>query len=380
MTTTQFPGGYGSAADAARAGYYGYYSTQPPVSTEAHRNRYGWTELDNLRVNAGVLDILKADSFVFRFHYDPNVEVKGDMATWFAKQPNRRVKYSDDIDYRSFKTSVSLKQNLELIEFGCYGDVYSVSFGQLAMGTDNKLKEFIELHQKNSMNELNNDILRKYKEDLWDHNRAGGAAGGNFGPNSIIYNDESVYESGTTNGKDNAEILWDSIYTQAIRMCRRSNKYNAANALSNVGSLKDLIVLMTPKVFSMMRSRLYAGTPHPEAIRLEPMFGGIGVLDFSDNEFSTDKFAETDEQVKKHGAHAIDYGPEYKSSDHIIMLGKDSYKICDSINPPLFVDTTRIGISMKTYFFKWFFGFTGFIKFVNACKWRAGKDPAITAV
>jgi len=356
---------HGSAAAAAQHGYYGYYSTQPPVSGAAHQNRYGWTELDNMRVNAGMLDILKADSFVVRFFYDPNIEVKVDIATWFAKQPNRRVKYSDNIDYRSFRTSSSLKQNLELQEYGCYGDVYSRDFGALAFNDPNKLNEFIELHQKNAMNELNNDLLRKFKEDIHRDE--------NFNPkNSLLQNPLSFYESGTTNGKDNAELVWDSIYTQATRMCRRSNFYNAAEAISNIASLKDIIILITPKIYSMIKSKLYAGSPHPDEIRLEPLFGGIGIMDFSDNEFSSDRFADPTNpaEIKKYGDHAIEYGNWYDSRDHIVMLSKDSYKICDAVNPPLWVDSTRLGISMKTYFFKWFFGFCGFIKFINACKWQ----------
>jgi hypothetical protein len=332
------------------------------------KNQWGWKDLDNMRVNADILKTLRGDNFVFRFFYDKRV-LNGDTATFLGKTSNRRVLYHDNIDYADFKTSGTLRCDLEMIHFGCYGDVYSRDFGALAISEPGQLEEFIELHHENAMNELNNDINRYFKEGV--HTDA------NFNAtNGIIKNDKTFYESGTTMGKDNAEIVWDSIYTNAIRLCRRSNKFNVRGVMSNIATLRDIIIMYTPKIHAMIQSKLYAGTPHPEKVHFEPMFGGVGITDFSDHEFSSDSPAgrtdgagSADYGVNK-AYRAGDYGTWYDSKDHIVMLCKDSYKICDAINPPLYVDNSRLGLSLKTYFFKWFFGFAGFIDFVNALKWQ----------
>jgi len=345
-----------------------------------NKNQWGWADLDNMRVNADILRTLRGENFPFRFFYDKRV-LNGDTATFIGKTSNKRVIYHDNIDYSDFQTSTSLKKDLEMVHYGCYGDVYSRDFGKLALNEPSQLEEFIEIHHENAMNELNNDINRKFKEDIHDDaNFTCKENNPSTGKNSmIISNDKTFYESGTTMGKDNAEIVWESIYANAIRLCRRSIYFNVRAVVSNIASLKDIIILYTPKIHSMVVSKLYAGTPHPQEVRFDPMFGGVGITDFSDHEFSTDTPAGRTADTKK-GAGSVykatdpyqrgEYGNYYESKDHIVMLGKDSYKICDAINPPLYVDNSRLGLSLKTYFFKWFFGFSGFIDFVNALKWK----------
>src|SRR4051812_15834502 len=121
-----------------------------------------------MRVNAGILRTLRGMNFVFRFFLDKRVlnEGKGDTATFIGKTSNRRVIYHDNIDYSDFKTSTSLKKDLELRQFGCYGDVYSRDFGALALNNPEQLEDFIDVHHENAMNELNNDINRAFKEDI----------------------------------------------------------------------------------------------------------------------------------------------------------------------------------------------------------------------
>src|SRR3954470_5802711 len=151
------------AIDYSRSAY-GSASYNAPLP--AGQNKYGYKELENRKFNAQIVKILRYVNLVFRAHYTPNVENKGDTATYIATMPNRRIKYGEHLNYNLFKTPVALRASLPNNEFGCYGGAYNRDFAQMAIDDPDKLNEFIDEHYENTTNELNNDLNRKYKEDL----------------------------------------------------------------------------------------------------------------------------------------------------------------------------------------------------------------------
>lgn len=350
---------------------FGYQ--QVPDRTFTLTPNVTFNELDNQTVDYAVLDVLAQKNFIWKHFYDPNIEVEGSHATFYGKQTNEAQPYHNKADHSDVETSGSLKHEIPLIEFGRYSDKYSTHFGKLAFSNPQLLKRFLDLHHAGLTYQLSSDVNRKFKEDMENND--------NFAPLAIIENFEDYYEAGRTDDVPNGDIIWQSIRTIATELCEESNLYNVAGARSVVYGYENLILIMHPKVEAVVESKL-ANTYNVGRIDPKMIYGGIGVTNFTSSYFSEGteitKY-EPNKDPKQPWTpqkKVTKRGEKYESATRMLLLSKDFYKIVDTINPGIDIDTTRVGISLHTYIHKWFYAHMGSIPFINGVKWvSTGKRP-----
>jgi len=317
--------------------------------------------LENNKLKVGFIQILKQENIVLSRFYDPTMKGGGDTASWISKGTNPRTPYYEGIKHSDFKTSPTYTCHIFVFGFGNYGDKISRDFAYMAINEIDLLDEFIDAHIKGIRSELNYDILRKFKQDF--DNDAG------WNPAAVLKNPEELFETGRIGEKDAAKLFFNSVMTNGMRMCQRSDKFNSRKVNSNASSLKEFVFFCTFKTYSMVKTDLYAAVYHNEQVALESIFGGVGIMDFSYNKIQNMHADDASVDLSKENNFGRGDEKLVESKKRAMLVHKDSYKIMDTINPPLFIDTNFMGVSLHTYFFKWFYAFCGRIDFVNQVCW-----------
>ena len=294
------------------------------------------TEIENVTLNAGVNHILRHASIaVKRFggryknrinHYGDKISIRynqwqENLAKYKKPEGNKMMTHAD-----LGKGSTS-EQFIPLTEHGCASELISHQIMKQAMGSPEKMAEFVADKIEIAAARALFEVDKKFIDDITKKD--------NYITKAIIENKEDYYKPGKDKqGYENVRHLVNSINSTAAAMKWPSKNFNQMQLVSASMDFKRMGLIISDEQLE----DYYGHSFHLEHTELGRKFAWVEVL------------------------------PIHEEDKHAILMDIDGY-VCElDDEAPTGWDLTRQGF-LETWYYKWVFAFQEVAKGHNMACW-----------
>lgn len=254
----------------------------------AELNKNVLLNIPNSIMNAGVMKILRYNSIALKrfggkYKYKANFyndQLKIDYNQWQDDLTKYKAPKKGDkgLDYGDLGRGNTVSQFIPLTEIGCASELISKQQMKQAMGSPERLAEFVADKIEVAASRAAYEIDKKFLEDICNVDNYKKSEEDLNEASAIFLNSEDEYKLGTDEqGATNIRKLIKSIKTNAAVMKRPTDKFNKFGLISTALEFKRIGVIISEELFGALEDH-YENTFNLEYAKLERMFAWVETM------------------------------------------------------------------------------------------------------
>jgi hypothetical protein len=308
------------------------------------------TNIENKTLNYGIMEILRHTSVaVRRFgnrhrsrinHYSDRISILYNQ--W--QEDMAKHKAGGTMAYADLGKGSTVEQFIKLTEHGCASELISHQIMKQAMGSPERMAEFLADKVEVAASRAAFEIDKKFIDDICKEDNYRAKAGTPAKSPAIIENDADDYKPGKdTQGMENIRKLVNSIHSTASAMKWPSKNFNKLNLVSASFDFKRMGLIISDEMYGQLED-YYGHAFNLEHTDLGRKFAWVEVL------------------------------PIHEKGKNFILIDVDGY-VCDiDEESPTGWDLTR-QIFLETWYYKWVYAYQDVAQGHNMVCWSVKAPP-----